>query len=92
MCNLCRRHFIRGAATFGAASIFTMPSLAQPQPVAAGLPARGKFVIRNAYVMTMDTDAGDIAGGDVHVRDGEIVAVGRKLKRTGRRRPSTAPA
>lgn len=43
------------------------------------LPARGEFVVRNAYVMTMDSALGDLANGDVHVRDGEIVAVGTKL-------------
>jgi cytosine/adenosine deaminase-related metal-dependent hydrolase len=40
---------------------------------------RGEFLIRNAYVLTMDAAAGDIAGGDVHVRAGEIAAVGRAL-------------
>src|SRR6516164_601692 len=38
------------------------------------LPARGEFTIANAYVMTMDGALGDIAGGSVHVRNGEIVA------------------
>jgi cytosine/adenosine deaminase-related metal-dependent hydrolase len=46
------------------------------------LPARGAFVIRNAYVMTMD-DAGDIANADVHVANGAIVAVGQNLKAGG---------
>ena len=40
------------------------------------LPARGEFTITNAYVMTMERDFGDFTGGSVHVRDGEIVAVG----------------
>ncbi len=39
------------------------------------LPERGEFVIRNAYVMTMDAGAGDMPNADVHVRKGEIVAV-----------------
>ena len=41
------------------------------------LPARGEFTIANAHVMTMDPVLGDIAGGSVHVRNGEIVAVGK---------------
>ena len=45
---------------------------------AGKLPARGELVIRNAYVMTMDATLGDIPRGDVHVRNGEIVAVGRR--------------
>lgn len=44
------------------------------------LPPRGEFVIRNAYVLTMDPELGDIPGGDVHVKNGEIVAVGRRIK------------
>ena len=40
---------------------------------------RSEFRIRNAYVLTMDAAVGDLAGADVHVRDGAIVAVGRGL-------------
>ena len=43
-------------------------------------PERTEFVIRGANVVTMDPHLGEIAGGDVHVRDGAIVAVGRKLQ------------
>lgn len=46
------------------------------------LPKRGNVVFRNAYVMTMD-GAGDIRNGDVHVRDGVIVAVGQALDAPG---------
>jgi 5-methylthioadenosine/S-adenosylhomocysteine deaminase len=40
---------------------------------------RSEFLIRNAYVLTMDAAVGDLAGADVHVRGGAIVAVGREL-------------
>ena len=79
MCNFCRRNFIRGAAAFGATSLFSAPRLAKAQPVATRLPARGEFVIRNGHVMTLDNALGDIAGGVVHVRDGEIIAVGQEV-------------
>jgi cytosine/adenosine deaminase-related metal-dependent hydrolase len=49
---------------------------------AGRLPERGETVIRNAYVMTMDT-AGDLPGADVHVRQGAIVAVGRSIAAPG---------
>jgi cytosine/adenosine deaminase-related metal-dependent hydrolase len=39
------------------------------------LPDRGEFVIRGANVLTMDRAIGDLAKGDVHVRNGAIVAV-----------------
>ena len=41
-----------------------------------------QFVIRNGYVMTMDAQ-GDIPGGDVHIADGFIVAVGRGIDAPG---------
>jgi len=50
---------------------------------AGGLPARGEFVIRNATILTMDAKLGEIRGGDIHVRDGAIVAVGRNLPAPG---------
>jgi cytosine/adenosine deaminase-related metal-dependent hydrolase len=47
------------------------------------LPPRGNFVIRNAYVMTMDAEVGDLEPGDVHVDDGVIVGVGSRLVARG---------
>ncbi len=43
------------------------------------LPSRSEFIVRGAYVMSMDSILGDIAGGDIHVRDGEIINVGKGL-------------
>ena len=50
-----------------------------PGPDATALPARGEFVLRGGHVLTMDASLGDLPEGDVHVRDGAIVAVGRSL-------------
>lgn len=47
------------------------------------LPARGEFVVRGAHVLSMDEAIGDLPGGDVHVRDGAIVAVGAPLAAPG---------
>jgi cytosine/adenosine deaminase-related metal-dependent hydrolase len=44
------------------------------------LPARGELVIRGATVLTMDPAVPDLVGGDVHVRDGSIVAVARNIE------------
>jgi len=38
-----------------------------------------EFLVHGGYVLTMDPALGDLAVGDVHVRDGEIVAVGPGL-------------
>jgi cytosine/adenosine deaminase-related metal-dependent hydrolase len=53
------------------------------QPRADTMAERREFLIRNAYVLTMDAELGDIAGGDVHVRAGAIAAVGRNLAAPG---------
>jgi 5-methylthioadenosine/S-adenosylhomocysteine deaminase len=76
MCEICRRGFVRGVAAIGAGAVFSSPLLAQTASRGA-LPARGEFTIINAYIMTMDAALGDIAGGSVHVKNGEIVAVGK---------------
>ncbi len=51
--------------------------------MAAQLPGRGELVVRGAYVLTMDPALGDFERGDVHVRDGEIVAVGAAVAAPG---------
>jgi 5-methylthioadenosine/S-adenosylhomocysteine deaminase len=89
MCELCRRNFIRGAAAIGSIGAFSRSRLAQAQTGATGratpaaLPARGEFVIRNAFVLTMDGALGDIPRGSVHIRNGEIVSVGADVNAPG---------
>jgi cytosine/adenosine deaminase-related metal-dependent hydrolase len=74
-------------AAFGAVSALPSPLLAQAQTAVAGragpLPARGEFVIRNGFVLTMDSALGDIPRGSVHVRNGDIVAVGADVNAPG---------
>ncbi|MGA8495649.1 MAG: amidohydrolase family protein [Xanthobacteraceae bacterium] len=77
---MSRRHLLRAAAALAASG--AAPGFAAVSQGAPALPARGAFVIRNAYVMTMD-EAGDIANADVHVANGAIVAVGQNLKAPG---------
>lgn len=84
MCDLCsRRSFIRGAGALAATSLFGSPLMAQAPSGNDRLPARVEFVIRNAYLMTMDPDLGDVAGGAIHVKDGAIVAVGAEVTAPG---------
>ena len=85
-----RRGFIGRMAALGAAGVtginmFTA-GCGQTPPVEApsgALPARGEFVVRDAYVMTMDPELGDLSPGHVHVRNGEIVAVGSDVQAPG---------
>lgn len=88
MCEICRRNFIRGAAALGAAGatgLFSSPLMAQTRGGGGRSPARGEFTIANAYVMTMDGALGDIAGGSVHVKNGDIVAVGKDVRGGGQK-------
>ncbi len=81
--RMSRRALLGGAAAFGMASAGgAVTATAATTRAEAKLAGRGHVVIRNAYVMTMDA-AGDIANGDVHVKDGAIVAVGAKIDAPG---------
>jgi 5-methylthioadenosine/S-adenosylhomocysteine deaminase len=88
-----RRRFLEGSAAAGALGALAAPAAAAVRETPtrgrvgrarAGLPGRGEFTIRGAHLLTMDPDLGDIPGGDVHVRNGRIAAVGRHLPRRGR--------
>ena len=82
-----RRGFLGSAALLAAgggagglrAAAQTTGGAADPAP----LPARGEFAIRNAWILTMDPALGDLRRGDLHVRDGAIVAVGPSLAAPG---------
>ena len=90
MDGLRRRDVVSGLTALGAASALPSPLFAQGvrsdenlrRPPAEIRP-RGEYLFRNAHVMTMDAALGDIAGGCVHVRNGEIVTVGRDLDAPG---------
>ena len=94
--RLSRRRLMQGAATVATGVLMPGGVFAQQPARGAGgpgapLPARGEFVIRGATVLTMDPAVPDLAHGDVHVRDGAIVAVGPKIDAPAAHR-STAPA
>ena len=72
-----RREFIGSMTALSASPAFA-------QTARRGrLPQRGEILVRNAYVMTMDPQLGDIPGGDVHIRNGQIIAVGKILTAPG---------
>ena len=79
-----RRALLTGTTALGAASLLGTPTIGQTAPAAGAepantLPGRGEFVVRGAHVLTMDYKIADLPGGDVHVRDGVIVAVGASV-------------
>jgi 5-methylthioadenosine/S-adenosylhomocysteine deaminase len=79
-----RRTLLAGTTAMTAASL--LPNRAHAQAAsapAASLPARGELVVRGAYVLSMDDKVGDFPAGDVHVRDGVIVAVAASVPAPG---------
>ena len=79
-----RRTVLAGTA-LGAAALLSRGASAQAQAPSSGgtLPARGDFVVRGAHVLSMDPSIGDFASGEVHVRDGAIVAIGVSVNAPG---------
>ena len=82
--GISRRGVLGGAAAVGAAGVGGALSAGPAAASATGNGGRREeFVVRGAYVMSMDPAVGDVPGGDVHVRNGAIVAVGANLKARG---------
>lgn len=79
--TLNRWHFLRTTA-LGVIGLGGFGNLLTPLTASAKvreLPARREFIVRNAYVITMDSKLGDLARGDVHICNGKINAVGVSL-------------
>ena len=76
-----RRTVLKAAAALAASGFSPGAPFAQSGTgsPAKALPGRGEFVIRGATVLSMDAAIGDFARGDVHVRDGAIVAVAQQI-------------
>ncbi|WAJ28233.1 amidohydrolase family protein [Antarcticirhabdus aurantiaca] len=79
--TLLRRDFLlSGAAALAATALSARPGLAQPAPSGAG---SSEVILSGGYVVSMDPSIGDLARGDVHVRDGAIVAVAAAIEAPG---------
>lgn len=74
-----------GALDVGAAS--SPAAATRAQGLSHGEAPR-EYVLTGGYVLSMDPAVGDLDGGDVHVSDGRIVAVGRGISSRGS--PATA--
>src|SRR5438067_1380384 len=75
--TLSRRGFLGALTALGSISLAACATnstkasrLLAASRATGQLPPRGEFVVRNAYVLTMDPKLGDIPRGDVHVRNG----------------------
>src|SRR4051794_7454088 len=83
---LNRRTLLKAAIGMAATGMVPARAFAQASTqgrAAKALPPRAEFVIRGATVLTMDAKLGDFERGDVHVRNGAIVAVAPTLAAPG---------
>lgn len=80
-----RRIVLKAAAALAATGLASCRSMTMADAGRApgALPERGEFVIRGATILTMDAKLGDFTRGDVHVRDGAIVAVAQEIAAPG---------
>jgi cytosine/adenosine deaminase-related metal-dependent hydrolase len=76
------RRTLLGAAAVGAAGFSSDITVAQA-PTGGPVPAAGEYLIRDAFVLSMDAAIGDLPHGDIHVRNGAIVAVGSNVDAPG---------
>jgi 5-methylthioadenosine/S-adenosylhomocysteine deaminase len=47
------------------------------------LPDQGHYLIKNAHIISMDGSQSEISKGDIHVREGQIISIGKNLEATG---------
>jgi 5-methylthioadenosine/S-adenosylhomocysteine deaminase len=83
--SFSRRRLMQGAAALGTAALIPKGLSAQPVARTAGapgapLPGRGELLIRGVTVLTMDPAVPDLGTGDVHVREGAIIAVAPRIE------------
>ncbi len=78
-----RRTVLKMAGALAAAQVLPGCVVGGSGKVPGGLPVRGEFVIRGATILSMDAALGDFASGDVHVRDGAIIAVAKSVQAPG---------
>lgn len=76
-----RRGFLAAGASLGTVLTFaSTPNTSLAQTAAQGTGTDPKsFIIRGAYVITMDPELGDLADADVHVVGDKIVAIGKDI-------------
>jgi cytosine/adenosine deaminase-related metal-dependent hydrolase len=84
-----RRLLLGASVALGSSALTSRPLLAQQSAFDATrgpsteLPRRAEFVLRGGHVLTMDPAIGELPVGDVHVRDGRIIAVGSGVSAEG---------
>lgn len=88
--TLTRRELVGGTATLGLLAAGGMLAgcgrsdhTANASVVDGQLPAQAEYLIRGGYVLSMDPDIGHLDLGDVHVKNGKILAVAPDISAPG---------
>jgi cytosine/adenosine deaminase-related metal-dependent hydrolase len=76
-----RRSVLKAASALAAGGLSACMPLAAPAPEGStgAMPARGEFIVRGATLLTVDPAIGDFGRGDLHVRNGLIIAVAASI-------------
>jgi 5-methylthioadenosine/S-adenosylhomocysteine deaminase len=74
-----RRGFLTAASAAIAVSAVSGGEAVAATKTNSTQPPRREYLIRGVAIISMDPSVGDFAKGDVHVRDGAIVAVGPRI-------------
>ena len=82
MVKIGRRAFTLGLGAVLSNGCARFATRGEP-PATRPLPAREDFLLKNAYLLTMDPVLGDLPRGSVLVRAGRIVSVGSELSAPG---------
>ena len=82
--SLTRRDVITGTVKLGLLAATSVAagnacSQSNESKTAGGLPPQGEYLIRGGYILSMDEEVGELDRGDVHVKDGAIVAVASEV-------------
>ncbi|MGC5165238.1 amidohydrolase family protein [Luteimicrobium sp. DT211] len=81
--QITRRALLGGAVAAAAGGVL-QANAEHAEPGTHSVPPRhSEFVLRGGYVLSVDPTIGDLSTGDVHVRNGVIVAVGPNLQAGG---------
>ncbi len=86
-----RRSLLLGASGIACTGVLGLaaPALIAPGPARAqqsaprALPDREEYLIKGGSLLTVDEKLGNIEGADIHVRNGEIAAIGANLQAPG---------
>ena len=75
---ISRRNFLLGSSAIAVAGVSPQRAPAQTGPV-----PQGEVVLSGGYVLSLDPVIGDLPKGDVHIRNGAIIAIAASIPAPG---------